>query len=217
MPETVRALHIDLYADVVCPWCWIGERRLHRALADRPDLDVTIAWRPFQLDPTVPAEGRDWQQLITQKFGGAVRANEMFAHVAQAGALDGTTFRFDRITKAPNTVRAHALLLHAEPLGVQWQLAESLFQAYFHDGRDIGDPNTLREIGSHHGIDGDEIDTIIADGRYDVHIQQSQREAARLGVRGVPFVVVDNRIGISGAQPESVFRKAIEQAVARDD
>ncbi len=213
MPETIRALHIDIYADVVCPWCWIGERRLQRALADRTDLDVTLTWRPFQLDPSIPAEGRAWQEVIDQKFGGTIRANEMFAHVAKAGSADDVQFRFERITKSPNTVRAHGLLLHAESSGVQWALAESLFRAYFHDGRDIGDNATLREIGVAHGLDGSEIDAILTDGRYDVHVQQSQREAARLGVRGVPFVVLDGRVGVSGAQPEALFRQAIEQVL----
>ncbi len=216
MPETVRALHIDVYADVVCPWCWIGERRLQRALSSRPDLDVTIAWRPFQLDPTVPQSGRDWQEIVEQKFGGAARATEMFAQVAKAAVADGVAFRFDRITRAPNTVRAHALLLHAASGGRQWQLAEALFTAYFHDGRDIGAVATLRELGESHGLDGDGIETLLHDGRYDIDVQQSQREAARLGVRGVPFVVVDNRFGISGAQPEAIFRQAISQATTND-
>lgn len=213
MPETVPALHIDVYADVVCPWCWIGERRLLRAIGDRTDLDVTLSWRPFQLDPTTPPEGRDWQQIIEQKFGGNTRAKEMFGHVAQAGKTDGIEFRFDRITTSPNTVRAHSLLLHAQQSGVQWPLVESLYQAHFRDGLDIGNADTLREIGIIHGLDGVEIDEIFASGRYGIDIQQSQREASRLGVRGVPFVVVDNRIGISGAQPESVFRQAIDQAL----
>ncbi len=216
MPETVRALHIDVYADVVCPWCWIGERRLQRALAEHQDLDVTLAWRPFQLDPTVPPAGRDWQEVVEQKFGGAARAAEMFAQVAKAASADAVTFHFDRISRAPNTVRAHALLLHAASGGRQWQLAEALFSAYFHDGRDIGDVATLRAISETQGLDGAEVEMMLLEGRYDLDIQQSQRDAARLGVRGVPFVVVDNRFGISGAQPEAIFRQAIAQAMHRD-
>lgn len=215
----MRSLQLELYADLVCPWCWIGDRRLFHAIdairATEPDVEIDVSWQPFQLDPTVPAEGRAWSEVVDSKFGGMERAREMFAHVAHAGAGDGILFQFDRIATAPNTVRAHALVLHAQrSSGSPWALIEALFSAYFEHGADIGDVDTLVRIAVEAGLDGVEARTAIEGGRFDVDVTRSQRDAARLGVRGVPFVVLDGRFGLSGAQPIEVFEQAIRRALA---
>lgn len=217
--HSMRSLQIALYADLVCPWCWIGDRRLFRAIeairATDPDVVIDVAWHPFQLDPTVPAEGRPWSDVVDAKFGGMERAREMFAHVATAGVADGILFDFDRITVAPNTVRAHALVLQRQQSsGSPWALIETLFRAYFEQGQDIGNVETLVRVAVEAGLDGDETRAAIERGRFDVDIMQSQREAARLGVRGVPFVVLDGRYGVSGAQPVEVFEQAIRRALS---
>lgn len=215
----MRSLQLDLYADLVCPWCWIGDRRLFRAIdairVTDPDVEIDVTWHPFQLDPSVPAEGRAWSEVVDTKFGGMERAREMFAHVANAGAGDGIPFQFDRIATAPNTVRGHSLVLHAQRSGGSpWALIEALFSAYFEQGADIGDTDTLARIAAETGLDGDEARAAIESGRFDVDVLQSQREAARLGIRGVPFVVLDGRYGISGAQSAEVFEQAIRRALA---
>lgn len=215
----MRSLQLDLYADLVCPWCWIGDRRLFRAVdairATDPDVEIDVTWHAFQLDPTVPAEGRAWNEVVESKFGGLERAREMFAHVANAGAGDGIPFQFDRIATAPNTVRGHGLVLQAQRSGGSpWALVEALFSAYFEHGQDIGNVDTLVRIATDVGLDGGEARETIESGRFDVDVMQSQREAARLGIRGVPFVVLDGRYGISGAQPVEVFEQAIRRALA---
>lgn len=215
--RSTRTVALELYADVVCPWCWIGDRRLAAALdivrAEMPDVTFDVTWRPFQLDPTIPPEGRDWEEVIEQKFGGRARAEPMFERVAQAGAADGLDFAFDRITRHPNTVHAHALVVHAQQKGLDvWPLVESLFAAQFTAGDDVSSPEVLVRIGAAHGLADGEVRDLMAKRTYEVDVQQSQREAARLGIQGVPFLVLDGRYGVSGAQPTSVFVEALKRA-----
>jgi predicted DsbA family dithiol-disulfide isomerase len=217
---TMRTIALELYADVVCPWCWIGDRRLFRALETvrpaHPDVRFDVSWRPFQLDPTVPAGGRPWAEVIEHKFGGAERANAMFGHVAAAGAGDGITFAFDRITTAPNTVQAHGVVLMAQQQGLEpWPLVEALFAAYFEEGADVGDTETLVRLAAMHGLDEEAVRTALTEGRHDMDVQQSQREASRLGVQGVPFLVLDGRFAVSGAQPQPLFEQALARVIER--
>ncbi len=210
------AFHIDLYADVVCPWCWVGERRLHRVLKSMPEVEATVAWRPFQLRPDMPPEGQDWQELINTKFGGAERAAGMFAHVAAAGAAEGITFAFDRIARASSTTDAHRLILHASatrPDTPTTALAEALFRAYFTEGHDVGDQSVLVAVAVSTGLDGGAVRDMLDGDAFRAAVTDSQRAAAELGVRGVPFAVLDGRLGISGAQPDDVFRQGIQQAL----
>lgn len=215
--RSTRTVALELYADVVCPWCWIGDRRLAAALdavqQELPEVTFELSWRPFQLDPTIPPEGLDWEQAIERKFGGRLRAQPMFERVAQAGAGDGIAFGFDRITKSPNTVKAHGLVVHAQQKGLDvWPLVEALFAAYFTNGDDVSDDDVLVRLAVAHGLDESEVRTLLANGTYDVDVQQSQREAARLGIQGVPFLVLDGRYGVSGAQPTPVFVEALRRA-----
>jgi predicted DsbA family dithiol-disulfide isomerase len=212
-----KTVALELYADVVCPWCWIGDRRLFAALetvrAELPDVAFDLMWRPFQLDPTVPAEGRDWNEVVEQKFGGALRAQPMFERVASAGAGDGLQFAFDKLTRAPNTVKAHALVVHAQQAHHNpWPLVEALFAAYFQHGQDIGDDEVLVRIATECGLDEAVVRDQLAAGTHHVDVMQSQREAARLGIQGVPFLVLDGRFGVSGAQPTELFVEALRRA-----
>lgn len=212
-------ISLELYADLVCPWCWIGDRRLFTALEQvrnaHPEETFEVTWRPFQLDPTMPAEGRDFDTFVSEKFGGRAAAAPMFARVTEAGAPDGIPFHFERITRFPNTVRGHALVLHAQQSGRDpWPLVEALFAAHFEHGEDTGDIDTLVRIATAHGFTDTEARDVLTSGRYDVDVQQSQKEAARLGIQGVPFVVLDGRYGVSGAQPLHVFVEALTRVAA---
>lgn len=213
-----KLVSLELYADLVCPWCWIGDRRLWRALtqvqAAHPEVGFDLVWRPFQLDPTLPPEGRDWEEVIENKFGGRARAEPMFARVAEAGAADGCVFAFDRITRMSNTARAHGLVLHAQQTERDpWPLVDAIFTAHFSEGADLGDPGVLAGLARAAGFSDADIEAVVTEGRYDLDVQQSQREASRLGIQGVPFVVLDNRYGVSGAQPESIFVQALTRVV----
>lgn len=215
--RSTRTVSLELYADVVCPWCWIGDRRLFAALetvrAERPEVAFELSWRPFQLDPTVPAEGRDWEEVVEQKFGGRVRAQPMFDRVASVGAGDGIPFAFDTITRAPNTVKAHALIVYAQQSGRDpWPLVEALFAAYFQHGEDIGHDDVLVRIAAEHGMTEPEVRAQLASGAQHVDVMQSQREASRLGIQGVPFLVLNSQFGVSGAQPREVFEEALRKA-----
>jgi predicted DsbA family dithiol-disulfide isomerase len=203
---------IDVYADVVCPWCYIGERRLERALRQRPDLQVERRWRPFQLQPGMPRAGLPWSDFARRKFGGVERARSAFAQVTAAGANEGITFAFDRVATAPNTVDAHRLILFGGQHGREWETAEGLFAAYFAEGRNLNDVDDLVAVKS--GLDADEARAYLASSEGVDEVYASQEEAGRLGIEGVPFYVFDGRYGLSGAQPLEVFLRALDLAQA---
>ena len=136
-------MKIDVHADVVCPWCYVGEKRLDKALAARPDLAVEKRWRPFQLRPEMPETGLPWREFALDKFGGEENMRRAFAHVAAAGEPEGARFDFDRVASAPNTVDAHRLILHAREHDMEWEMADALFRGYFAEGRNLNDREDL--------------------------------------------------------------------------
>lgn len=203
-------LQIDVYADVVCPWCYIGERRLEQALALHPDLEVERRWRPFQLQPDMPKDGMAWSLFIERKFGGATRARSIFAHVTSIGAADGINLDFDRVATAPNTVDAHRLILYAGRHGRTWEMANALFAAYFSDGRNLNDLDQLVAIGQQIGLNGEAVRTFLASDGGVAEVLASQNSASQIGVQGVPFFVFAEKYAISGAQPIDVFLRALD-------
>jgi predicted DsbA family dithiol-disulfide isomerase len=208
---------IEVYADVVCPWCAIGERRLARALAERPGLAVERRWRPFQLQPQLPPGGVPWAAFVDAKFGGVARAQAAFARVAAVGAEEGLTFAFDRVASAPNTVDAHRLILHAARHGREWAMADALFTAYFAGGADLNDPDQLVAAAVGVGLSGVETRAFLAGDEARDEVAASQAEAAELGVTGVPFFVLDGRYAVSGAQPVALFLRALDIASGAAD
>ena len=209
-------MQIDIYADVVCPWCYIGERRLEQALAQRPDLQVTRHWRPFQLQPGMPKQGLPWAEFAERKFGGARNMQAAFGQVAAAGAADGLEFRFDQVASAPNTVDAHRLIVWAAQHGKHWELANALFAAYFTHGRDLNDVEQLVEVAAQVGLDADRVRAFLVTDEGAADVQQSQRDAAELGVSGVPFFVFNDQFAVSGAQPVAMFVRALDMAAEQD-
>jgi predicted DsbA family dithiol-disulfide isomerase len=208
--STVAAVAIDVFADVVCPWCYIGERRLERALAQRTGVPTTRRWRPFQLQPHMPSDGVAWSDFVRTKFGGPERARSIFDRVTAVGASVGATFDFDRVANAPNTADAHRLILLAAERGDEWPVVNRLFRAHFAEGRDIGDAATLAELAGSIGLDPAHVRRYLASDRNRDAVVQSQRTAEGLGVTGVPFFVFRGRYGVSGAQPEDVLTRAID-------
>ncbi len=207
---------IDIVSDVVCPWCYVGKKRLETALNElgNPD-DIEINWHPFQLDPTVPSEGMDRKKYYIKKFGDAGRIQQMSDHLTQVGKEAGIDFNLDTIPHAINTLPLHALLHVAGQEGFQPEAEELLFRAYFTDGKDLRDPAVLTELFSAYGWDSEKITRILADDTIAYEVRQEINHYQNLGVSGVPFFIVNNKYGISGAQPAEVFVQAL--STVRDE
>ncbi|HET7231749.1 MAG TPA: DsbA family oxidoreductase [Longimicrobium sp.] len=203
---------IDLFADVACPWCWIGERRLKRVLDER-GITATVRWRPYQLQRGLPPEGLPWNDFVESKFGGWARARPMFAQVAAAGAGEGLRYDFEAVTRAPNTRNAHRVLLLAQEYGKLWEAAEAIYSAYFAEGRDVTDTEVLSSAAGAAGLDAEEVRAMLAGDMYADEVEAAQGLAERSGITGVPFVVFDERFAVSGAQPPEVFHSAIDHAL----
>lgn len=208
---------IDVFADLACPWCSIGEAYLDAALAVRPGLHVERRWRPFQLQPGLPPEGVPLRPFFPDKFGGEAAMATAFARVAEAGARAGVPFAFERMTGVPNTSDAHRLVLLAQTLGQTWTTARSLYDGYFAEGANLGDPETLVTLAARGGLPEADARALLAGDRFAADVQASQMLAARLGVAGVPFVVVDGRVGISGAQPADAIGVVLDRVAAERD
>lgn len=205
-------LTIDVVSDAVCPWCYIGKRRLEEALAGMPELLVEVRWRPFQLDATIPPGGVDRRTYMAKKFG-EDRIAAIHERITEAGREAGIAFAFDKIKVSPNTLDAHRLIRWAQTTGQQNDIVERLFAMFFVEGRDIGDPATLVEAAVEAGMDRAIVERLLS-GEADVDsVREEIAAAQRLGVSGVPFFIIDGRLGVSGAQPAGVLQSAILQAL----
>ena len=206
-------MQIEVYSDVVCPWCFIGKRRLEQALETVGYAQQAhIAWRPFQLNPTMPKEGMDRRVYLDAKFGGAEARRAVEDRVATAGEADGIEFAFDRIARTPNTFDAHRLIWFAEQQGCQDQVVEALFHSYFTKGSEIPDLDSLAEIASYCGLNREEGERFLASGQGVEEVRAEEAAGHRMGVRGVPYFVLNGRYTISGAQPPDIFVSALQQA-----
>jgi predicted DsbA family dithiol-disulfide isomerase len=207
----VPSLTIDVVSDVICPWCFIGSRRLDLALAELPDIHADVAYRPYLLDPSTPPEGVDLRARLRAKYGGDPES--MFAQVESAARATGIPLDFARVTRWPSTVGAHTLLRWAGPRGTQRALVGALFDAYFLRGLDIGDPEVIATIASEHAFGADEASALARDEAERERTREEAAEAVAGGVRGVPFFVFAGRFAVGGAQPSAVLRTAIERAL----
>jgi predicted DsbA family dithiol-disulfide isomerase len=204
----IQMLTIDVISDVICPSCFIGKRRLEKALGNRA---ATVRWHPFQLNPDMPSEGIDRKSYRIKKFGSWERSQELDAQVAAAGEGEGIAFSFDRMARTPNTLDAHRVIWLAGERGVQDAVVEALFLAYFTDGRDLSDRATLVEIAAGAGLEGAEVDELLAGDAGRSVARVGEEHGRRLGVSGVPFFVVNGKVALSGAQPPELFLQAFEQ------
>ena len=198
-------MHIDIVADIACPWCFIGKRRLERALALRPDIVATRSWRAFQLNPDMPAEGISREFYLVAKFGGARQATRSFTTISAAGRSAGIEFAFERIRRTPNTLRAHRLIRLATSEGIGDAMVEQLFLGYFVEGLDIGDIETLAAIAARAGLDNDAARTYLAGEAGVAEVLAEEGRARRLGIHAVPCFVLDRGYAIAGAQEPETF------------
>jgi predicted DsbA family dithiol-disulfide isomerase len=205
-------MHIDIVSDVACPWCFIGKRRLERALALRPDLVATRSWRAFQLNPDLPAEGIPRDFFLAAKFGSVRQAVRSHAAIAAAGRGEGIDFAFERIRRIPNTFCAHRLIRLAAAEGSGDGMVEALFRGYFIDGLDIGNIETLARIAARTGLDHEAARAYLAGeaGAEEVHAEESR--ARRLGIHAVPCFVLERGYAIAGAQEPEMFLPLLDLA-----
>ena len=206
-------MQIDVVSDTVCPWCFIGKRRLGRALAMRPDVPVEVLWRPYQLDPTIPREGVDRRAYLKAKFGDSPRTAAMGDAIRNEGAGEGIDFAFDRIAKSPNTLDSHRLIRWAGGAGVQDAMVERLFKAYFVEGRDIGDAAVLTDVAGEAGMDTALVSELLGNGSDLALVEREAGMANQMGISGVPTFVFDSKFMISGAREPEILARIIDKAV----
>jgi predicted DsbA family dithiol-disulfide isomerase len=202
---------VDIVSDAICPWCFIGKRRFEQALAQAPqDVEVLVAWRPYQLNPDMPPEGMDRKSYLSTKFGGDARADEIYQRVREAGQTVGIDFDFKGIPRTPNTIDAHRLIGVAGRAGKQDAVVEALFRAYFLEGRDIGNRDVLAAVASAAGLEEQTIRDYLARSDDVDRVGNEDAMARRMGIQGVPCFILNRKYAISGAQEPAVFLEAIE-------
>ncbi len=216
MPYT-GTMQIDVIADTVCPWCYIGKRRLEKALALRPETTAVARWRPFLLNPEMLGDGLDRTAYLVKKFGSESRVRRVFGAIAEAGQSVEIDFSFEHIRRTPSTVNSHRLVCFAEDAGKADACMEALFLAYFINGHDIGETNVLLEIGANLGLEVDQTAAYLESGAdFDLVYEENAR-AHRLGINGVPSFVFDGSLVVSGAQEPQVLARMIDAAEAAAD
>lgn len=205
-------IKVDIVSDVVCPWCYIGKKRIEKAmqsLADEFEFDIT--YLPFELNPNVPKVGFDQKTYLVNKFGSEEKYNQITAHVTSVAATEGLQFNFSKQQKSPNTKDAHRLLLHARKHGKQIALKELLMQAYFEKGIDLTQKENLIAIAVNCGLDGVEVSALLQSNEGTEEVDKLVQMNYQRGISGVPFYIINNQYGISGAQPTEVFVQALKQ------
>lgn len=201
-------MQLDIFSDPICPWCFIGKRRMESAFKARPDVKPNIQWRAFQLNPDMPLQGMDRQTYLNTKFGGVDRAKQVYGNINVVGASVGLNFKFDDITHTPSTMSAHRLIRYTQRMmpDVADELLEVLFTSYFLEGKNIGDIDILLEIAEHVGLAKKTVRDFLQSMEDFQEVQAEDSQARRLGIGGVPYFIIDGQYALSGAQePESFY------------
>lgn len=207
-------MQLDIISDTVCPWCYIGKKRLEKAQIERPTIDFNINWRPFQLDPTIPAEGVDRQAYLNRKFG-AERAKSAGNAIREAGEMEGISFAFDKIKRSPNTLDSHRLIKWAGSAGVQNKVVDQLFVRYFENGENIGEHSVLLEAAKDAGMDVDIVRDLLASDSDLKQTELEDHQAREMGISGVPCFLFEGKFAIVGAQEVSSLTRYIDKVEAK--
>ena len=205
---------IDVVSDVICPWCFLGKRRLDKALALIPEIKAEISFRPSFLDPTIPPEGLGRHEYMAAKFG-EERLKAIHDPLIKAGKEDGVPYHFDKITRTPNTMDAHRLLRWAKLDGKQPEIAEALFMAYWNEGRDVGDHQVLADIAAAHGMNRNKVLNALGTNQDKNDVLKETTQAQQMGVTGVPTYIINQKYGVVGAQAAEALAEQIKMAVAQ--
>ena len=210
-------MDIDIFSDTICPWCFIGKRRLERALAERPQANLTLHWRAFQLNPDMPAGGMDRSRYLEVKFGGAVNATAIYDQVRAAGESEGIDFAFERMKRTPNTVDSHRLIRHAAAQQRQDAVVQALFDAYFLRAEDIGDREILTAAAAEAGLDAEETRTFLDSGAEDEAVRAEDTGARQAGISGVPCFIFNRQHALAGAHPPEVLFQLFDLAKQEEE
>ncbi|MFP6717404.1 MAG: DsbA family oxidoreductase [Alphaproteobacteria bacterium] len=205
-------MKIDIISDTVCPWCFIGKRRLERAIAMRPEMVPEVNWYPFQLNPEIPEEGIERELYLSLKFGGIERAKEIYRAVGEASASEDLDFNLSAIKRMPNSLRSHRLLHFSKIKNAQHAVVENLFRSYFFHGTDIGSVESLLEIAKDSGLDPKQVRCYLESDENLELVQNQDIQSRKMGVSGVPCFIIADEYAISGAQEPEVFLQVFDAA-----
>lgn len=209
---TKPLIKIDVVSDVVCPWCYIGKRRLERAIDQmKNEFDFEVEYHPFELNPTMPTEGRNQKEYLSAKFGGEDRYHQITDRTTNTATQEGLKFDFSKQKISPNTFNSHRLIAFAKTKGKQAELKEALMSAYFEKGIDLTQAKNLIDIAVEHGLDAAETELFLTSDQLAAEVKLEEQLNYQRGISGVPFYIVNNKYGISGAQPTEVFVNALAE------
>ena len=203
-------MNIDIYSDTICPWCFIGKRRLERALDQGPQPDLNITWRTFQLNPDMPVEGMERARYLSLKFGGPDAAKRVYEPVVQAGQEEGIPFAFEAMTRTPNTLASHRLIRKAGQLDCQDQVVQALFDAYFLRAEDIGQVEVLVRAAVTAGLGEHSIRGYLESDEDLAAVRDEDAHARRIGIQGVPTYILNDKYVLSGAHPPEVLAQMFQ-------
>jgi predicted DsbA family dithiol-disulfide isomerase len=212
MPDPTEALPVVVVSDVVCPWCFIGKRRLEKAIALMPDIPVAVQWHPYFLNDWIPREGISREQYLTTKFGSVERYAGIAQRVAAAAADEGLVYAIDKIARQPNTLDCHRLILWAQQAGDGAAMKQHLMDMYFTEGGDLSDPEVLVRAAAHCGLDGEETRRRLASDRDIAEVEAAASAAKQAGIDGVPCFIFGGALAVSGAQAPEYLADAMARA-----
>ena len=215
MPDAPREpVTIDVVSDIVCPWCFIGKRRLEKALAIQPEIPVEVRFHPYFLNPWVPRDGMDRKDYLTTKFGSPESYGQIAQRVKQAAAAEGLTYATEKMARQPNTLDCHRLIRWAGEIGQAAAMKQRLMELYFTEGADLTNPDVLAQAAADVGLDRADVRTWLATDRDVEAVEAQARAAQEAGINGVPFFILGGRYAISGAQEPDVLAEAIARVAA---
>lgn len=210
-------MQIDIISDTICPWCFVGKRRLEKAMAQRPALEFEITWRPFQLNPEMPESGMDRETYVTTKFGGNEQARQFYKVIGEAGEAEDINFVFGEGARVPNTIDSHRLIRWAGSAGVQDAVVEALFQKYFQESADIGEHEVLIAIAEGAGMDKDLVAGLLERGDDKKLVADEDLSARKMGISGVPCFIIGQKYSVMGANEPAAFHSVFDQLLDETD
>jgi predicted DsbA family dithiol-disulfide isomerase len=209
--ELLMKIKIDIFSDAICPWCYVGKKRLEKAVAaSAKGHEFDVAWHPYQLNPLTPAEGVSRQDYLSQKFGGPEHLRLMDARMKEVGLGEGIDFHQEKIARTPNTLDAHRLIWLAGKEGRQNETVENLFRAYFTEGQDIGDRAVLTRIAGESGLDPARVAAFLNSDQGRAEVLAFEKQIKEAGIRGVPLFIINGEAVIEGAEPAETFIQTFE-------